>query len=136
MKLLLFIITYLKNSRFLSNCHINSMANQIWMFHISKITTKMRVNMYNIWTRLRHMTMTMEVILGSLRSSTRRLNDALSKQRNLSYKTKALNNLWSERYPPRLSHSQHNDKLSIFTSFEQRESLLRRYARSVRSSKL
>ena len=58
--------------------------------------------------------------LESLRSTTRRHDDALSKQRNLSYKTKALNNLWSQRFPPRLCHPQHNVKLSIITSLEQR----------------
>ncbi len=59
--------------------------------------------------------------------------DALSKQRNLSSKTKALNNLRSQGYPPRLSHSQHNVKLSSITSFEQHESLLRRKRRYLKS---
>ena len=68
--------------------------------------------------------------LASLRSTTRQHDDALSKQRDL---TKALNNLWSQGYPPRLSHSQHNVKLSIITFFERRESLLRRKRRYLMS---
>ena len=32
--------------------------------------------------------------------------------------------MWSQQYPQRLCHSQHNINLSIITSFEQRESLL------------
>ena len=73
------------------------------------------------------------MMLGSLRSATRRHDDAVSKQRDFSCKTKALNNLLSQGYHPRLSHSQHNVKLSIITSFEQRESLLRRKRRYLRS---
>ena len=46
---------------------------------------------------------------------TRQHDDALSKQRNFSCKTKALNNLWSQGYPQRLSHSQHNVKLKPLT---------------------
>ncbi len=57
---------------------------------------------------------------------------AFETTRNLSYTTKALNNLLSQGYPPRLSHSQHNVKLSIMTSFEQHESLLRRRRRYLR----
>ena len=78
------------------------------------------------WISRSRLTAVLMAILGSLRSTTRRHDDALSIQRNLSCKTKALNNLWSQGYPPQLSHSQHNVKLSINTSFEQRESLLRR----------
>jgi hypothetical protein len=45
------------------NCHINSMANQIWIFHIhiSKMTSK--VSMKKIWMCLRHITMTTRIIL-------------------------------------------------------------------------
>ena len=70
---------------------------------------------------------------GDFMISTRRHDDALSKQRKFLCKTKALNNLWSQGYPQRLSHSQHNVKLSIITSFKQRESSLRRKRRYLRS---
>ncbi len=46
---------------------------------------------------------------------------------------KSFEYLSSQGYPPRLSHSQHNVKLSIIMSFEQRESLLRRKGRYLRS---
>ena len=50
-------------------------------------------------------------VLGSLRSTTRgRHDDVLSKERIVSCKTKTLNNLWSQGYPRRLCHSQHNVK--------------------------
>ena len=43
------------------------------------------------------------------------------KERNLSCKTKTVNNLWSQGYSQRLCHAQQNVKLSIITSFKQRE---------------
>ena len=48
----------------------------------------------------------------SLRSTTRRLNDALWKQRNLPSRTKTMNNLWSQEYSQRLCHSQLLSRLS------------------------
>ena len=36
-----------------------------------------------------------------------------------------MNNLWSQKCSELRSHSQHNIKLSIITSLEQRESMLR-----------
>ena len=61
-------------------------------------------------------------LLESLRSTTRPAQlDALAKERNLSCKTKTVNNLWSQGYFQRLCHAQQNVKLSIITSFKQRE---------------
>jgi hypothetical protein len=48
-------------------------------------------------------------------------NDAIAKERNLSCKTKTVNNLWSQGYSQRLCHAHHNVKLSIITSFKQRQ---------------
>ncbi len=64
--------------------------------------------------------------MGSLRSTTRRYDDAFSKQRNLLCEIKALKKFVIPG--GFLSHSQHDVKLSIITSFEQRESFLRREA--------
>ena len=41
---------------------------------------------------------------------------AFETTRNLSYTRKALNNLWFQGYPPRLSHSQNNVKLRRLSS--------------------
>ena len=64
--------------------------------------------------------------IGSLRFTTRQLDDAPSKQRIFLQKTRARNNLWSEKCSELRSHSQYNVKLSIITSLEKRESMLRR----------
>ena len=63
--------------------------------------------------------------LANLRSTTRPAQRRACERKKLSCQTKTVNNSWSQGYSQRLCHSQHNVKLSIITSFMQRESLLR-----------
>jgi hypothetical protein len=75
--------------------------------------------------------------IANLRSMTRPAQRRACERKKLSCQTKTVNNLWSQGYSQRLCHSQYNVKLSIITSFMQRESLLRlkRYTQSRNYSK-
>ena len=51
--------------------------------------------------------------IGSLRCTTRQLDDALAKQRNMSCETKGMNNLCRQRFPQQRCHSYDTVKLGI-----------------------
>ena len=60
-------------------------------------------------------------LIGTLRFTTRQLDDASSKQSKFLEKTMAMNNLWTQEYSQVRTHAHYNVKLSIIRSIERRQ---------------